>query len=111
MRTTIRLATLGLAAVLFGSALAMGAADTPTLLKLKRCNACHDADKALIGPPWKAIALRHQAQKQASIDTLARKIVTGGGGVWGVVPMVPNEHVTPGEARVMAEWILEQSAQ
>lgn len=37
---------------------------------------------------------------------LARKIVLGGGGSWGLVPMVPNEHVTLDEARAMAEWIL-----
>lgn len=86
------------------------AADTADLLKEKRCNACHETEKALIGPPWKAIALRYQADKQKSIEALASKIVTGGGGAWGVVPMVPNEHVTAGEARLMAQWILEEAA-
>jgi cytochrome c len=86
------------------------AADAEAMLKESRCNACHEAEKQLIGPPWKAIALRYQAQKQQSIDALARKIVTGGGGAWGVVPMVPNEHVSAVEARAMAEWILDQSA-
>jgi cytochrome c len=86
------------------------AADPAAMLKAKRCNACHDADNALIGPPWKAIALRYQADKQQAIDALARKIVSGGGGAWGVVPMVPNEHVSAAEARELAAWILEQAA-
>jgi cytochrome c len=95
--------------LLLASAVA-GAADTADLLRQKRCHACHEADKALIGPPWKAIALRYQASRQQSIDVLARKIVSGGGGAWGVVPMVPNEHVSMAEARAMAEWILDQAA-
>jgi cytochrome c len=85
------------------------AAEPAAMVKEKRCNACHEADKALIGPPWKAIALRYQAEKQQAIDALAHKIVTGGGGAWGVVPMVPNEHVSAAEARLLAEWILEQA--
>jgi cytochrome c551/c552 len=43
-----------------------------------------------------------------TVDVLARNIVDGGGGSWGVVPMVPNQWVTVEEARLMAEWILDQ---
>jgi cytochrome c len=39
-------------------------------------------------------------------DVLARKIVRGGGGNWGSVPMVPNRWVTIDDARTMAAWIL-----
>jgi len=82
------------------------AADVPALLTQKRCNACHDAAETRIGPPFTAIALRHRADRDNMIEVLARKIVLGGGGNWGVVPMVPNEHVTLEEARDMARWIL-----
>ena len=109
MKSFTRNGLLWACAVLCWSAAAV-AADTETLLKEKRCNACHDAEKALIGPPWKAISLRYQAEKQKSIEALARKIITGGGGSWGVVPMVPNEHVSEADARTMAEWILNLSA-
>jgi cytochrome c len=77
------------------------------LLIEKRCNACHEMNSVLIGPPYVAIATRHTAEKDSMIEVLARKIVLGGGGNWGVVPMVPNEHVTLDEARAMAKWILE----
>jgi cytochrome c len=87
------------------------AADILPLLAAKRCNACHDMSATLIGPPYSAIAVRHRSNKEALVEVLARKIVLGGGGNWGVVPMVPNEHVSIDEARVMAKWILEIQAQ
>jgi cytochrome c len=81
-------------------------ADGPQLFEQARCYICHDADKVLIGPPLKAIAARHTARKDVMADVLARKIVQGGGGNWGWVPMVPNQSVSLPQARVMADWIL-----
>jgi cytochrome c len=40
---------------------------------------------------------------------LAGKIIRGGGGNWGLVPMVPNQRVDEIEARILAQWILSQS--
>lgn len=80
--------------------------DGEALLAKKRCVACHDLTKALLGPPYKAIAARHAAQKDLMIEVLAQKIIAGGAGNWGVVPMVPNEHVSLEEARAMSRWIL-----
>jgi cytochrome c len=76
------------------------------LYEQARCYICHDADKVLIGPPLKAIAARHGMRKDVMTDVLARKIVQGGGGNWGWVPMVPNQGVSLPQARAMAEWIL-----
>lgn len=98
------LLAIGVAPVVF-------AADVPTLMKQKRCDACHDVAATRIGPPYVAVALRHRADKDNMVEVLAHKIVLGGGGNWGVVPMVPNEHVTLDEARAMARWILERPAQ
>jgi cytochrome c551/c552 len=100
-------ASLFALAGLLGCAPALGA-DVSELLVQKRCNACHEHSSALLGPPWVAVAARHQQNKDVMIEVLARKIVMGGGGTWGLVPMVPNEHVTMEEAREMARWILEQ---
>lgn len=91
------------------SGTAMGA-DAATLIVQRRCDACHDMTAMRIGPPYTAIALRHRADKDNMVEVLARKIVMGGGGNWGVVPMVPNEHVSLDEARAMARWILERPA-
>jgi cytochrome c551/c552 len=106
---------IGVAAALmtlFGAGAApVFAADILPLLAAKRCNACHDMSATLIGPSYSAIAVRHRSNKETLVEVLARKIVLGGGGNWGAVPMVPNEHVSIDEARVMARWILEIQAQ
>ena len=90
------------------SALHAAEPDPATLTKTLRCYSCHDLTQTLIGPPWKAIAARHAANKDVMMDVLARKIVRGCGGNWGVVPMVPNEHVSDEQARTLARWILAQ---
>lgn len=80
------------------------------MLDAARCYACHQRAEASLGPPWQAIAARHAsnnaAQQELTLDVLARKIVSGGGGNWGAVPMVPNQWVSIEEARAMAAWIL-----
>jgi cytochrome c len=78
------------------------------LLVRHRCTACHEMDKPLIGPPLRAIAARYQTDVDSMTEVLARKIVLGGGGNWGVIPMVPNEHVGESDARSLASWILSQ---
>lgn len=71
-----------------------------------RCYACHQMSEPLLAPPWLAIAARHAPNKQLMLDVLARKIVRGGGGNWGDVPMPPNQQVNIEEARAIAAWIL-----
>lgn len=72
----------------------------------KRCGACHHVENVLLGPTYRAIAARHTQERSVMADVLAQKIVHGGAGNWGVVPMVPNEHVSLDEARMIAQWIL-----
>jgi cytochrome c len=84
--------------------------DVAALTITKRCNACHELSEPSLGPPWQAIAARHAARRDLMVDVLASKIVHGGGGNWGNVPMVPNQRVSPIEARRMAAWILSLSA-
>jgi cytochrome c len=81
------------------------------LAQQKMCYGCHQMDKASIGPPWVAIAARHAASKDLMIDVLASRIVRGGGGNWGVVPMVPHSRVSEAEARILAAWVLAQKPQ
>lgn len=83
-----------------------GAVESPPVLKAKRCYSCHAVDKNLIGPPYQAIAAIHAANKEVMRDVLVQKIIHGGGSNWGLVPMVPNPHVTQEEAREMVDWIL-----
>jgi cytochrome c len=81
------------------------------LVEEKVCFGCHQMTTASIGPPWQAIAARHAARKEVMVDVLASRIMHGGGGNWGLVPMVPNQRVNQEEARVLAAWVLQQTPQ
>jgi cytochrome c len=104
---TILLAFIAMVSPLTASAVET---DGAKLFEQKRCYICHDKSTVSLGPPLVAIAARHGAQREVMIDVLARKIVHGGGGNWGVVPMVPNQWVTIDEARVLSRWILAGAA-
>jgi cytochrome c len=108
MNVCRHLSALALVSVLMSSPTIADEADGETLLAEKRCVACHDVSKNLLGPSYEAIAARHAAQKDTMVEVLAQKIIAGGAGNWGVVPMVPNEHVSLDEARAMSRWILSQ---
>ncbi|WP_153146732.1 c-type cytochrome [Dechloromonas sp. H13] len=76
------------------------------LAKAKNCMACHAIDKKVVGPAYKDVAAKYKGDKGA-VATLAAKIKAGGKGVWGEVPMPPN-NVTPEEATKLATWVLAQ---
>jgi cytochrome c len=98
----------GIAAAVLAPATACADDAGAALAKASRCDSCHDAVRVLIGPPYQAIALRYAGDRQVMETVLARKILVGGGGNWGVVPMVPNEHVKPADALSLARWVLDQ---
>jgi cytochrome c len=75
------------------------------LAQKKNCMACHATDKKLVGPAYKDVAAKYAKDKDA-YKKLAEKIVKGGSGVWGPVPMPANAQVTPAEAETLAKWVL-----
>ncbi len=75
------------------------------LAKSKNCFACHAQDKSIVGPAFKDVAAKYAGDKSAS-DFLAKKIQTGGDGVWGSIPMPPNAQVNDAQAKKLALWIL-----
>ena len=76
------------------------------LAKSKNCMACHAIDKKLVGPAYKDVAAKYKGDAKAPA-MLAEKIKAGGKGVWGQIPMPPN-NVTPEEAAKLAAWVLSQ---
>ena len=77
------------------------------LATAKNCMACHAVDKKLVGPSYKDVAIKYAGQKDA-VDKLAGKILKGGAGVWGPVPMPANAQVNDAEAKKLASWVLGQ---
>lgn len=71
----------------------------------KNCMACHAVDKKLVGPSFKDIAKKYAADKSAEAK-MADKIVKGGSGAWGPIPMPANPQVNEAEAKKLAAWVL-----
>lgn len=83
------------------------AADTNMELAQKSgCLACHAVDKKVVGPSYKDIAAKYKGDKGAEAN-LVQKVLKGGSGVWGQIPMPPN-HVTEPQAQQLVKWILTQ---
>ena len=51
------------------------------------------------------MAAKYAGQKDA-VDKLAAKIIKGGSGVWGPVPMPANAQVNDADAKKLAAWIM-----
>lgn len=75
------------------------------LAQKKLCMSCHAVDKKIVGPAYKDVAAKYAKDKDA-VKKLAEKIVKGGSGVWGPVPMPANSQVSPAEAETLAKWVM-----
>lgn len=75
------------------------------LLSKSDCLACHKLHEKVIGPAYDQVALKYPAT-EANIKALAEKIIKGGSGVWGTMPMTPHPTLKEEEARAMVKYIL-----
>lgn len=75
------------------------------LATAKNCMTCHAIEKKVVGPGYKEVATKYAGQKDA-VDKLAAKILKGGSGVFGAVPMPANTQVNEAEAKKLAAWVL-----
>ncbi|MDH5398728.1 MAG: PQQ-dependent sugar dehydrogenase, partial [Cyclobacteriaceae bacterium] len=71
------------------------------------CKSCHQRDQLSVGPAYTAIAQRYAGQKEA-IQTLAEKVINGGGGNWGEHSMAAHPQISQDEALQMVQYILAQ---
>ena len=93
--------TLGAALLMTGTA-ALANAD---LAQKKGCLACHSVDNKIVGPAYKDVAKKYKGQKGADAK-LTEKVLKGGKGSWGEIPMPANTQVTEAEAKQLVSWIL-----
>lgn len=77
------------------------------LAKSKNCLACHSVQTKIVGPAFKAVAAKYAEDKDAE-GKLAAKVIKGGSGSWGPVPMPANPQVSEADAKVLVRWILAQ---
>jgi cytochrome c len=75
------------------------------LIAKSDCLACHKDDAKLVGPAYVDVAKKYEAT-EANYTKLADKIIKGGAGVWGEVPMSPHPTLPTGDAKEMVKYIL-----
>jgi cytochrome c len=106
MKKTLKIAVA--TAALLGLAGTNVALADAALAQKSGCLACHQVDKKVVGPSYKDVAAKYAGADAAKVDELAAKVVKGGVGVWGQIPMPPNAKVTPEDAKTLVTWILTQ---
>lgn len=88
---------------------AAGAADEDpaakglALIEGSDCLSCHKIDEPLVGPSYKDVAAKYT---EADIDYLASKIIDGGKGAWGEIPMSPHPSINQDDAKAIVQYIL-----
>ena len=80
------------------------AAANEQLAKKHNCLACHAADKRLVGPAYQEIAKKYAGNKSAFKELEAR-VKGGSKGVWGAIPMPPN-NISDADNKAIVAWIL-----
>ena len=90
--------------MLAGGANAADAEKAKAIAQSKNCLACHAIATKLVGPAFTEISKKYKGNKDAEA-MLAKKVISGGGGVWGTIPMPPNP-VKDDEAKLLVSWIL-----
>ncbi len=76
-----------------------------SLVKASDCKTCHHPTNKIIGPSHAEVATKYDFT-QASVTLLAGKIISGGSGVWGEIPMTPHPDITQADAEKMARYVL-----
>ncbi|MCZ4245603.1 c-type cytochrome [Pedobacter punctiformis] len=75
------------------------------LINKSDCIGCHNKVNKIIGPAYVEIAKKYPANEK-NINYLADKIIKGGTGVWGSMPMTAHPTVKKDDAKLMVKYIL-----
>lgn len=75
------------------------------LFKKQNCVACHATNSKLVGPSLAEIAIKYKAQANSE-TTLTDKVLKGGAGVWGAIPMPAQSQLSAADAKALVTWIL-----
>ncbi|WP_214229385.1 c-type cytochrome [Pedobacter sp. B4-66] len=75
------------------------------LIAKSDCLACHSKTQKLVGPAYVNVAGKYPATDE-NIEHLADKIIAGGQGVWGAIPMTPHPGISKDDAKEMVKYIL-----
>ena len=69
------------------------------------CLTCHKVNEKNIGPAYKDVAAKYE-NTDANVKMLAEKIIKGGSGNWGAIPMTPHPALSQDDAEALAKYVL-----
>jgi len=80
------------------------------LIGASDCTTCHRLSAATqgvsTGPAYSEVAAKYAPAADTTVNRLVQKIITGGTGVWGSVPMTPHAQLPEADVREMVKYIL-----
>lgn len=74
-------------------------------LKTSDCTTCHMVERKIVGPSYADVASKYESTEE-NIEKLAQKVIEGGVGVWGEVPMPPHPTLSMEDAKDMVAYVL-----
>ena len=83
----------------------VGSSKGEQLISSSDCLTCHKVDARIVGPSYTDVANKYPATEE-NIEMLASKIIAGGSGSWGEIPMAPHPAITTDDAKEMVKYIL-----
>ncbi len=75
------------------------------LIAKNDCLTCHKEEGKLVGPAYKEVAAKY-ANDPNAVELLADKIMNGGSGVWGQVPMAAHPNLSKEDAVALVKYIM-----
>lgn len=76
-----------------------------TIINNSDCRTCHLIEEKNIGPAWRDVANKY-ADSANAVEYLSHKIINGGSGVWGQVPMAAHPTMSQEDAETLAKYVL-----
>lgn len=71
------------------------------------CFACHKPKDKVVGPAYADIAKKY-ALTEANVSLLSQKVIKGGSGVWGQIPMSPHPTLSVSDSKKVIKYILSE---
>ena len=75
------------------------------LIEGSDCRTCHQDNAKVIGPSYADVAKKYPNTPE-NVKMLAEKVIKGGKGNWGEIPMTPHPNVSQADAEAMVSYIL-----
>lgn len=69
------------------------------------CKTCHATEHKIVGPGHKEVAAKYEFTR-ANVSMIADKIIQGGAGNWGDIPMTAHPDLSKSDAEKMAMYVL-----